>query len=829
MAKFHTKTIKHRFVVGLSVIMAVLGIFFAVIISMNLRHQLVTDTEHKASLVLSQAEAVQAYVREMLRPAMYDLLPPDGFLLEAMSTSYVTRKVMSDLNARGDQFRYRRVAQGARNPDYEADAFERGLIARFEEDPTLTRLEEMTTREGEEVFVAARPVRFEASCLHCHGDPAVAPKALLERYGNTRGFWCHDGELVGLDLVTMPVAGALGHIKGATVGFLSLFALGLAVFYLTIQVFFDRLVVVNLRRTTAVMRRYFPEEAGETPPASPDASEIEELHAGIEAFASRLREAHSNIEDHAQNLERKVATRTAALAHEADERRSDVALFVDLLNILNLSQTRAELLASALARIAGRFGAVQAAYECEFAGGGSVIWPSDASPPPPPDDWRKLVAEDLCRLEARTALIPVRTTEISRGLLRLYFPDDGPGPDSGATDLYRAVGQQLGIALENLDAISSLLNQNMLLASIFEGISDPLFLLDGTLHVILANDAARELVRALRAGQNEADVPVPGAAPQTVPRTGKHAHLPPELLGADSLENGLATLSDTLVLGETSFSTVSLPGGRTFAVTRYPWSALGQPERMVVYARENTAERRMLERMRQSESSSPWQAGRRPGPRDQQPPGVIACYAELLRSQISDPQALDDLAVIERHAVQTKKVLRDLLDFARPRPSDTGPCDVGAVLASLSRIFEVQAQARQVRLATRLPGDLAMARADAAALEQVVSNLVLNALDAVRSGEGVIELAAGPGDDGETVWVRGADNGPGIPDEDLPHIFEPFFTTKEAGHGSGLGLAVVYGLVRDMGGDVTVENEGGAVFTVTLPACRDECLEMPHD
>lgn len=830
MAKYHSKTIKHRFVVGLSVIMAVLGVFFAVIISMNLRHQLVTDTEHKASLVLSQAEAVQAYVREMLRPAMYHLLPPDGFLLEAMSTSYVTRKVMSDLNARGDQFRYRRVAQGARNPDYEADAFERALIARFEADPTLTRLEEMTTRDGEEVFVAARPVRFEASCLHCHGDPAVAPKALLERYGDKRGFWRHKGELVGLDLVTMPVAGALGHIKGATIGFLSLFALGLAVFYLTIQVFFDRLVVVNLRRTTAVMRRYFPKEAGETPPVTADTGEIEELHAGIEAFAARLREAHRNIEDHAQNLERKVAARTAALAHEADERRADVALFVDLLNILNLSQTRIELLASALSRIAARFGAAQAAYECEFAGGGSVTWPAEATPPPPPDDWRRLVAEDRCRLEARTALIPVRTTEVGRGLLRLYFPEAGPGPDTDAMDLYRAVGQQLGIALENLDAISSLLNQNMLLASIFEGISDPLFLLDGTLHVILANDAARELVRALRAGTATAGEPVPGAVPETVPRAGKYPHLPPELLGADSLESGLAALSDTLTHGETSFSTVSLPGGRTFAVTRYPVvGPSGQPERMVVYARENTAERRMLERMRQSEkliAVGKLAAGL--AHEINNPLGVIACYAELLRAQLAAPQALDDLAVIERHAVQTKKVLRDLLDFARPRPSDTGPCDVETVLASLSRIFEVQAQARQVRLVTRLPEELPLARADAAALEQVVSNLVLNALDAVRPGEGVIELAAGTGDDGETVWLRVADNGPGIPETDMPHIFEPFFTTKEAGHGSGLGLAVVYGLVRDMGGDVTVENDGGAVFIVTLPACRDECPEAPH-
>ena len=824
MVNLHPRTIKHRFVMGLSVIMVVLGIFFAIIISMNLRHQLVTDTEHKATLVLTQAEAIQAYVRQVLRPSMYALLPPEEFVLEAMSTSYVTRRIMSDLNAQGDPFRYRRVALGARNPDYEADAFERTLIERFAKGPELSRVEEVTERDGEEIYVAARPVRLEASCLHCHGNPADAPKALLVRYGDKRGFGRQAGDLVGLDLVTMPITGPLSQIKGATIGYLSLFALGLAVFYLTIQVFFDRLVVVNLRRTTAVIRRYFPKEAGETPPGDARAGEIEELHAGIEAFAARLREAHRHIEDHAQNLERKVAARTAALAREADERRSDVALFVDLLNILNLSQTRGELLGAALARIAVRFGARCAAYVCEFVGGSSVVWPEGETPPPLPEDWRELVAEDRCRLEAHAVLIPVRTADVGRGLLRLYFAPGSPEPVPGTMDLYRAVGQQLGIALENLDAINSLLNQNMLLASLFEGISDPLILLDGSLHVILANDAARELVSALRAGS---EAPLPPAG-ETSP--GRGPNLPPQLLGAETLQDGQTALSATLNRDAPFLSTVTLSGGRTFAVTRYPVSGKpGRPERMVIYARENTAERRMLEQLRQSEkliAVGKLAAGL--AHEINNPLGVIACYAELLRQELADPQALEDLAVIERHAVQTKKVLRDLLDFARPRPSESGPCDVGAVLASLSRIFEVQAQARQVRLVTRLPGALTMARADGAALEQVVSNLVLNALDAVRPGEGVIELAAGTGSDGETVWLCVADNGPGIPDTDLPHIFEPFFTTKEAGHGSGLGLAVVYGLVRDMGGDVTVENDGGAVFTVTLPACRDECLEIAH-
>ena len=809
----HPRTIKHRFVMGLSVIMLVLGTFFAIIISMNLRHQLVTDIGLKASLVLTQAEAIQAYVREVLRPAMYGQLPPDGFVLEAMSSTYVTRRIMNGIDVRGDPFRYRRVAVGARNPDSEADAFERGLMARFAKDPALSRLEEMTSRDGEEVYVAARPVRLDGTCLHCHGDPADAPKALLARYGVGRGFGRHPGELVGLDVVTIPVSGPLSQITGATIGYLSLFALGLAVFYLTIQVFFDRLVVVNLRRTTAIIRRYFPKEVGETPPGNADSGEIEELHAGIEAFAGRLREAHRRIEDHAQNLERKVAARTAALAREADERRADVALFVDLLNILNLSRTRADLLRAALARIAVRFGARRAVYACEFAAAGVVVWPGGDDPPPLPEDWRELVAEDHCRLEPGLACIPVRTAETSRGLLCLDFPSGNPEPATASLDLYRAVGQQLGIALENLDAVSSLLNQNRLLASLFEGISDPLILLDGSLRVILANDAARELVRAL------ADRPeAPGDGEAAMPH-GRGPSLPPALLGMAASEAGqtdVAAMSGDAPV----FAAVSLPGGRTFAVTRYPVAGkTGRPERMVIYARENTAERHMLDRMRQSEkliAVGKLAAGL--AHEINNPLGVIACYAELLRQELAEPQALEDLAVIERHAVLAKNVLRDLLDFARPRPASSGPCDVGALLTNLSRLFAVQAQARHVRLETVLPDALPPARADASALEQVVSNLVLNALDAVSPGTGAITLTAGADDD--AVWLRVADNGPGIAPEDLPHIFEPFFTTKEAGHGSGLGLAVGYGLVHEMDGRVDVDNAGGAVFTVTLPAYR---------
>ena len=98
------------------------------------------------------------------------------------------------------------------------------------------------------------------------------------------------------------------------------------------------------------------------------------------------------------------------------------------------------------------------------------------------------------------------------------------------------------------------------------------------------------------------------------------------------------------------------------------------------------------------------------------------------------------------------------------------------------------------------------------ALEQVAANLLLNALDAVEPGQGRITLSAAASPDGEQVSLTVADNGPGIPAVDLPHIFDPFFTTKEAGRGTGLGLAVAFGLMRDMGGTIEARNDGGAVF-----------------
>ncbi len=100
-------------------------------------------------------------------------------------------------------------------------------------------------------------------------------------------------------------------------------------------------------------------------------------------------------------------------------------------------------------------------------------------------------------------------------------------------------------------------------------------------------------------------------------------------------------------------------------------------------------------------------------------------------------------------------------------------------------------------------------------LLQVFVNLLVNAQDAL-SAEGEIRLSGGEAED--SVWIGFADNGAGISQQDLPHIFDPFFTTKEPGKGCGLGLAVCYRVLDEVGGSIEVQSEAerGSVFTVCM-------------
>ncbi|MGE5477346.1 MAG: sensor histidine kinase [Bacteroidales bacterium] len=160
-----------------------------------------------------------------------------------------------------------------------------------------------------------------------------------------------------------------------------------------------------------------------------------------------------------------------------------------------------------------------------------------------------------------------------------------------------------------------------------------------------------------------------------------------------------------------------------------------------------------------------------------------------------------------------------LKSFARKSSGAPGPVVVGRAIDNA--LFLLAQRLRHTGVAVRmdLQGDDVLALCDANRLEQVLVNLIGNALDAMDGIAAPVLELTGRRQDGR-VLIQVRDSGPGLPADVMPRLFEPFFTTKDAGSGLGLGLAISAGIVRDFGGTLTGANhpEGGALFTIDIPA-----------
>jgi two-component system NtrC family sensor kinase len=197
--------------------------------------------------------------------------------------------------------------------------------------------------------------------------------------------------------------------------------------------------------------------------------------------------------------------------------------------------------------------------------------------------------------------------------------------------------------------------------------------------------------------------------------------------------------------------------------------------------------------------------------------GVLS-YASLLRKRMDqDPSACEDLDVIVRETVRCRGIIRGLLDFARPTAPARKPTDLNDVVRRAVSVVMTQLSMQKVVLSLDLAPDLPSANLDGNQIQQVVVNLLLNAADAIGTEGGTIRAITRPGS-GALIEFLLEDSGKGIPAEDLPRIFEPFFTTK-GNHGTGLGLAVSWGIVEAHGGSLEAQSKpgNGTCFTLRLP------------
>jgi signal transduction histidine kinase len=244
------------------------------------------------------------------------------------------------------------------------------------------------------------------------------------------------------------------------------------------------------------------------------------------------------------------------------------------------------------------------------------------------------------------------------------------------------------------------------------------------------------------------------------------------------------------------------------------------------------------------------------------PLAALSTYLEVLKRQAADPELMADLA---REVDRIDRIVRGLLDYARPETAAGALIDPARALREAVGLLTRQGRLKQPPAVVQIEDGLPVVRGPADALERILVNLVLNALDADPSGRVTVRAirsvhaprggAARRLTDGEggaparrsgparrptrpdvAVGAPGllllvTDHGPGVPEADRERIFDPFFTTKPPGAGIGLGLALVQRAVDDLGGLVWVDpgREGGATFKVFLPAQRSQTAAERQD
>ena len=214
---------------------------------------------------------------------------------------------------------------------------------------------------------------------------------------------------------------------------------------------------------------------------------------------------------------------------------------------------------------------------------------------------------------------------------------------------------------------------------------------------------------------------------------------------------------------------------------------------------------------------------------------AIQGYAELLLwDRPEDQEGTRELQQIGRAAKRGAELTLQLLTFSRRVEPKLQPLDLNSIINQVRVLLE-RTIPKMIRIELRLMGNLHHINADAAQMEQVLMNLAINARDAMRDGgEFLVETTNMSLDDeycrkhlevarGEYVLLSVSDTGHGMDKTTLEHIFDPFFTTKEVGKGTGLGLAMVYGIVKNHQGHISCHsNPGeGSTFKIYLPA-------LPH-
>jgi signal transduction histidine kinase len=431
----------------------------------------------------------------------------------------------------------------------------------------------------------------------------------------------------------------------------------------------------------------------------------------------------------------------------------------------------------------------------------------------------------VARNGERQLVIPLRGRRRALGVLLLEGLADVPVPEAHLVEAATVLGRQISTAIENAILFEDILQSRGELENTFNSLADLVVVCDRHGRVTNANRAFRDRVAARVA--HPRDQPVA------------------ELVGAELARwlSDPALAASLPPAGEERAFDDPVLGGH-FSVRVTPLYGSDQSAQgIVVVARDETEQVRLQseraalgDRLAQAEKLAALGQFVAGVAHELNNPlqGVLG-HLELLRATGRVPRAVQaDLRLVYREAERAARIINDLLVFAGSRRGARRRVNINTVVSRSLVLRGRIARKSGIRITRDLDPKLPRVLGDALLLQQALLNIVVNAEHAIASvdpGSGEILVSTRTQARGRRVVIEVRDTGPGVPPDILPRIFEPFFTTKEVGRGTGLGLALAYGIVQDHAGEISARNGrgGGAVFRLVLPAEATETRSRSHD
>lgn len=811
--------LKLQFQVGLGIILFCFCLFTTTLIYHFQKNLLEEEAFRQTELVMASLESTRGYIREVLRPRMYEEFGEDRFIIEAMSTSYITRVVMDRFKDTLPAFKYRRTAIGARNPSFEANAQELEMIEYFRQHLDAQEWHGVKLHDSERYFTLYRPVIFNSSCLRCHGNPEDAPSAISSSYGDVRGFYRKANEIGGILSISIPLEKSLTQIWKRSFRMFGTVLLLALLLYSSIWILFKQLIIANIQDLLALFRTTIDDSDKSPSPKNSKGhqKELEELFCSARTLVHHLQDSRVRLVEHTDNLELMVSERTEALKRsetqareQVKKRNKELMLHNTLTGLITSTETLQTILHQVLQEALHVIPVKGAGiYLYDIAKNAYVLQCAENAP--------MLERQQVAIDHKQIKIIPSEKYDMlnisiplscRNRLLGIMFITELQCEmlNDAFQELLLSIGQQIGLTIESLQNMQSLRQSTELLQSVFDGISDPLVLLSPDGRLQMANESF------LSRNNLDMDEVIGGNIDDF--SSGKQCLFSGQLQKLDLHSEKQHT------------EEIQMDDGSIFDISFYPiLNRDTSIQAIVCLAKDVTTLKEAEQKNQQTEKLvAVGQLAAGVAHEINNPLGVILCHTDIIKeNNENNEETFNDISIIERHAENCKRIVADLLDFSRSR----GP-QIEKQLASVNDTIEgvlsmvsQQFKKNQITLECNLDNSLPHCLIDSRRIQQVLVNLIMNSIHAIeKNGKISVSTRA----ENNQILIEIKDDGPGIDKEILDKIFDPFFSTKEPGQGTGLGLSVSYGIIREHNGEIKVQSTPGhgACFTVVLPQSEED-------